>query len=73
MWRGQHRPFRAVGRSVIGSWRSYLLDTCPDYAGAHLVEGLFEREMDLRTRGRPSQTDLPAFVKLASSSPTAPA
>ena len=42
-----------------------VLDTCPDYAGAQLVEGLFEREVDLRTRGHPSQTDLLAFVKLA--------
>ena len=42
-----------------------VLDTCPDYAGAHLVEGLFERDVDLRTPGRRSQTDLLAFVKLA--------
>ena len=42
-----------------------VLDSCPDYAGAQLVEGLFEREVDLRTPGRRSQTDLLAFVKLA--------
>lgn len=36
----------------------------PDYAGAQLVEGLFEREVDLRTPGRRSQTDLLPFVKL---------
>ena len=41
-----------------------VLDTCPDYAGAGLVEGLFERNVDLRTPGRRSQTDLLAFVKL---------
>ena len=41
------------------------LDTCPDYAGAELVEGLFERDVDLRTPGRRSQTDLLAFVRLA--------
>lgn len=41
-----------------------VLDTCPDYAGATLVEGLFERDVDLRTPGRRSQTDLLAFVKL---------
>ena len=40
-----------------------VMDTCPDYAGATLVEGLFEREVDLRTPGRRSQTDLLAFVK----------
>ena len=42
-----------------------VLDSCPDYAGAQLIEGLFEREVDLRTPGHPSQTDLLAFVKLA--------
>ena len=40
-----------------------VLDTCSDYAGAALVEGLFERDVDLRTPGRRSQTDLLAFVK----------
>ena len=40
-----------------------VLDTCSDYADATLVEGLFERDVDLRTRGRRSQTDLLAFVK----------
>ena len=33
-----------------------VLNTCPDYAGATLVEGLFERDVDLRTRGHRSQT-----------------
>ena len=42
-----------------------VMDSCPDYAGAHLVEGLFERDVDLRTPGRRSQTDLLAFVNLA--------
>ena len=41
-----------------------MLDTCPDYRGAALAEGLFERGVDLRTPGRRSQTDLLAFVKL---------
>ncbi len=40
-----------------------VLDSCPDYADAALVEGLFERDVDLRTPGRRSQTDLLAFVK----------
>ena len=40
-----------------------VLDTCSDYADAALVEGLFERDVDLRTRGRRSQTDLLTFVK----------
>ena len=42
-----------------------VLDTCPDCAGAALVEGFFERDVDLRTPGRPSQTDLLVFAKLA--------
>ena len=41
-----------------------VLDTCPEYAGAQFVEGLFERDVDLRTPGHRSQTDLLAFVKL---------
>ena len=42
-----------------------VLDTCPEYAGAQFVEGLFERDVDLRTPGRRSQTDLLAYLKLA--------
>ena len=38
-----------------------VLDTCPEYAGAQLVEGLFERDVDLRTPGRRSQTEHPPF------------
>ena len=52
----------AAANGIPASVRS-VLDTCPDYAGAALVEGLFERDVDLRTRGRRSQTDLLAFVK----------
>lgn len=40
-----------------------VLNTCPDYVDAALVEGLFERAVGLRTRGGPSYTDLLAFVK----------
>ena len=43
-----------------------VLDTCHAYEGAELVEGFFEREVKLRSHGRPSQTDLMALVKLAS-------
>jgi hypothetical protein len=35
-----------------------VLETCPAYRGAALIQGFFERETDLRTPGRPSQTDL---------------
>ena len=41
-----------------------VLDTCPAYRDAELVEGYFERKVDLRTKGRPSQTDLMVLVKL---------
>ena len=51
-----------AANDIPASVRS-VLDTCPDYAGAALVEGLFERKVGLRTPGGPSQTDLLAFVK----------
>lgn len=41
-----------------------VLDTASEYRGAEFVEGMFERETDLGTRGRPSQTDLLALVRL---------
>jgi hypothetical protein len=41
-----------------------VLDTDAYYHGAELVEGLFEHQVDLGTRGRPSQTDLLALVRL---------
>jgi Domain of unknown function (DUF6946) len=44
-------------------WR--VLDTAEEYQGAELVEAFFKRQVDLRTPGRPSQTDLLAFVRLA--------
>lgn len=56
-----HSWVNAAG--IPGSVRD-VLNTCPDYDGAVLVEGLFEHEVDLRTPGRASQTDLLAFVKL---------
>ncbi|MBP0465882.1 hypothetical protein J5Y09_18290 [Roseomonas sp. PWR1] len=42
-----------------------VLDTCPDYQRAELIEGFFEREIELAGRGAASQTDLMAFVKAA--------
>jgi hypothetical protein len=35
-----------------------VLSTAPEYAGAVLIDGFFEREVDLKTAGRNSQTDL---------------
>ena len=39
-----------------------VLDTCPDYREPELIEGFFEREVDLRTPGKASQVDLLALV-----------
>lgn len=35
-----------------------VLDSSPDYRDAELLAGIFEHEVDIRTRGRNSQTDL---------------
>jgi hypothetical protein len=41
------------------------LATAEDYREAVMIEGFFERQVDLRTPGRPSQTDLLAFLRVA--------
>jgi hypothetical protein len=41
-----------------------VLDGDSTFRGAELIEGFFERKVDLRTPGRPSQTDLLLLVKL---------
>ena len=68
-WKKGHSAYELahswIDADGIPSSVRMVLDTCPDYAGTQLVEGLFEREVDLRTPGRRSQTDLLAFVKLA--------
>jgi len=43
-----------------------VLERSPDFAGARLITGILERQTDLRTPGRPSQTDLLAIVWLPS-------
>src|SRR5262249_9229519 len=43
-----------------------VLDTCPDYKDAKFVEGFFERQVELKSSGRPSQTDLMVRVRLVS-------
>jgi hypothetical protein len=35
-----------------------VLDTAPEYIGAELIDGFFEREVELQSPGRNSQTDL---------------
>ena len=44
---------------------SVVLDMIPAFAGATLIKGLFEKETDLETPGRPSQTDLLALCRCA--------
>ena len=41
-----------------------VLETIPEWRPVELLEGIFERETDLPGRGRPSQTDLLAIVRL---------
>ncbi len=65
------RATRQTNSPIPGSTREAsrmpvraVLDACPGYAGADLIEDLFEREVDLRTPGHPSQTDLLTLAKL---------
>jgi hypothetical protein len=44
----------------------FVLETCDDYRETELIEGFFEREVNLRTPGRRSQTDLLAFCQTMS-------
>ena len=60
---GGKRTVDEQGQVTTEGGKAVPMDTCSDYADATLVEGLFERDVDLRTRGRRSQTDLLAFVK----------
>lgn len=41
-----------------------VLDACPDYRGAELIDGFFEREVDLRSAGEPTHTDLMLVVAM---------
>jgi hypothetical protein len=41
-----------------------VLDGAPEYRSAALIEGYFERQVDLRTPGRASQTDLMVLLRL---------
>ena len=49
-WAGAENDFPTTVRAV--------LETAPEYAGAELIDGFFEREVELGTKGRNSQTDL---------------
>ena len=41
-----------------------VLETAPEYAQAELVDGFFEREVELGSPGRNSQTDLMVIAGL---------
>lgn len=42
-----------------------VLNTAPEYCGAELIDGFFEREVELGTAGRNSQTDLMVIAGIA--------
>ena len=67
-WRPNHSALELaktwIGAGGIPPNVATVLSTCETYAGCALVEGFFEREVELGTRGRPSQTDLLALVQL---------
>jgi hypothetical protein len=67
-WRPDHSALELaktwIGATGIPPSVASVLATCPIYAKCRLIEGFFEREVDLGTRGRPSQTDLLALVAL---------
>jgi len=54
-----------VGAGDIPAPVRSVLDRAPELAGARLVEAFFEMETPLRSRGRPSQTDLLALLDVA--------
>lgn len=71
---GQREAHWAKGRSAYELSYAWLqsggipatvravLDSCPDYRGVSLVEGFFEKKVDLLTAGTASQTDLLAIL-----------
>jgi len=54
-----------VGAGDIPARVRAVLDQAPELVGARLVEAFFEKETELRSRGRPSQTDLLALIATA--------
>jgi hypothetical protein len=68
-WRPDHSALELatswIGAGGIPAQVAEVLASCDSYANFRLVEAFFEREVDLGTKGRPSQTDLLALVQLA--------
>jgi HD domain len=67
-WRPDHSALELatiwIDAGAIPQSVADVLATSSTYAGCRLIEGLFEREVELGTKGRPSQTDLLALVEL---------
>jgi hypothetical protein len=67
-WRPDHSAMelaeRWIGAGGLPASVEAVLRTSETYAGCRLVEGFFEREVELGTKGRPSQTDLLVLVRL---------
>jgi hypothetical protein len=55
-WASSQNEFPEVIRKVLA--------TAPEYAGAEMIDGFFEREVELGSPGRNSQTDLMVVVGL---------
>ncbi len=51
-----------VGAKGIPDQVGAILHQAEEFRGMELIEGFFEKETDLRSRGRPSQTDLLALI-----------
>jgi hypothetical protein len=68
-WRPEHSALKLatswIGTRNIPERVADVLASCETYASCRLVEAFFEREVDLGTKGLPSQTDLLALVQLA--------
>lgn len=69
-WKPDHSALE-LATSWIGSRKipdsvRRVLETCETYAGCELIEGFFEREVELGTAGRASQTDLLVLARITS-------
>lgn len=67
-WRPDHSALELatiwIGSGNIPPSVAAVLASARTYEGCIFIEGFFEREVELGTKGRPSQTDLLALVQL---------
>jgi Domain of unknown function (DUF6946)/HD domain len=68
-WRPDHSALELatiwIGAGDIPQQVANVLASSTTYSDCRLIEAFFEREVELGTKGRPSQTDLLALVQLA--------